>query len=374
MAQCSNCSKRLRDGFVFVSPIDESHPRPSYVHRRSRIFELAIEAGDDELERCICGKCTHDLVADVDQLIAETEACNASYIKFMTDGIDIPAETTELPVHTQHFEETIRVLKQKHVDQQRIIADLSDEDMQLKQEEERCWLEILDLNKQLQLNVENDHFTNETNNTIEEILHLDNVNVYADTFVIGVTQHGVGTINNLRLGRKPEEMVDWEEINAAWGQSVLLLSTLAKKLNLTFSKYRPIPMGARAFIQQKDQGGVMYPLHGSQTVTFNHGTPHFYEFWGSSASNSNSGFDNGLEAFLFCVSELCARAISLSATISLPYYIDKDKIGTKQALKSIKTSANNESDWSKALKYMLTNLKRILAYVPTNPEPSNPSM
>jgi len=69
---------------------------------------------------------------------------------------------------------------------------------------------------------------------------------------------------------------------------------------------------------------------------------------------------------LFCVSELCARVLPLSPTISLPYYIDKDKIGTKQGgLKSVRIASNSEVEWSKALKYMLTNLKRILVSLPT---------
>jgi beclin len=150
---------------------------------------------------------------------------------------------------------------------------------------------------------------------LEELTPLSDTNVYLDTFVIGITQYGIGTINNLRLGRKPEEAVDWEEINAAWGESVLLLYTLAKKLNFTFSKYRLIPMGSHPFIQQKDQQGLTFPLHGSPAISFSRST-YFYEFWGTS---TNSNFDFGMESFLFCVSELCARAISMSTTISLPY-------------------------------------------------------
>lgn len=155
----------------------------------------------------------------------------------------------------------------------------------------------------------------------EELAQLTPINVYSDTFIIGITQHGIGTINNLRLGRKPEEMVDWEEINAAWGQSVLLMHTLAKKLGLTFSKYKLIPMGASPFVQQKDQyphgtPPPTFPLHGSPTVTFSR-SAYFYEFWGSSSTPSN--FDLGMEAFLFCVSELCARVVSLSSTVALPY-------------------------------------------------------
>lgn len=43
-----------------------------------------------------------------------------------------------------------------------------------------------------------------------------------------------GTINNFRLGRLPSVPVEWNEINAAWGQTVLLLHALASKMGLCF--------------------------------------------------------------------------------------------------------------------------------------------
>lgn len=33
------------------------------------------------------------------------------------------------------------------------------------------------------------------------------------------------------------EQVEWAEINAAWGQTLLLLYTIARKLGYTFEKY-----------------------------------------------------------------------------------------------------------------------------------------
>jgi beclin 1 len=36
-----------------------------------------------------------------------------------------------------------------------------------------------------------------------------------------------GTINDLRLGRMPDQPVEWTEINAAWGQVVMLLCVSA---------------------------------------------------------------------------------------------------------------------------------------------------
>ena len=37
-----------------------------------------------------------------------------------------------------------------------------------------------------------------------------------------------GTISSFRLGRTPEVAVEWDEINAAWGQAVLLLHTMSQ--------------------------------------------------------------------------------------------------------------------------------------------------
>ena len=40
------------------------------------------------------------------------------------------------------------------------------------------------------------------------------------------------------------EQVEWAEINAAWGQTLLLLYTIARKLDYTFEKW----VAARAFV------------------------------------------------------------------------------------------------------------------------------
>ncbi len=44
-----------------------------------------------------------------------------------------------------------------------------------------------------------------------------------------------GTISGFRLGRTGDVPVEWTEINAAWGQAVLLLQTMAQACRLTFS-------------------------------------------------------------------------------------------------------------------------------------------
>jgi beclin 1 len=72
--------------------------------------------------------------------------------------------------------------------------------------------------------------------------HLETTNVYNDAFQIGhvpldptaVGRGGltVGTINGLRLGGRP--VVDWEEINAAWGLVALCIDRIAVKVGCEF--------------------------------------------------------------------------------------------------------------------------------------------
>lgn len=64
-----------------------------------------------------------------------------------------------------------------------------------------------------------------------ELAKLSRTNVYNDAFCIG-HEGGYGTINGLRLGKGPN--VEWSEINAAWGMTVLLLSTIARKVGFVF--------------------------------------------------------------------------------------------------------------------------------------------
>ena len=44
----------------------------------------------------------------------------------------------------------------------------------------------------------------------------------------GVPHGAFGTISGFRMGRTSAHPVDWDELNAAWGQAVLLLHTLAQ--------------------------------------------------------------------------------------------------------------------------------------------------
>ena len=52
-------------------------------------------------------------------------------------------------------------------------------------------------------------------NVLNEVFHID-------------CDGAFGTISGFRMGRTSAHPVDWDELNAAWGQAVLLLHTLAQ--------------------------------------------------------------------------------------------------------------------------------------------------
>ena len=73
---------------------------------------------------------------------------------------------------------------------------------------------------------------------------------------------------------------------------------------------------------------------------------------------SGGRFNTAMSAFLECVSELCNHATKQDRSFLLPHTIK----GTKVDGYSIKLHGNSSVDWTRALKYMLSNLKWLLAW------------
>ncbi|EGO00095.1 hypothetical protein SERLA73DRAFT_180521 [Serpula lacrymans var. lacrymans S7.3] len=173
---------------------------------------------------------------------------------------------------------------------------------------------------------------------------LERTNVYNDGFCIG--HDGVfGTINGLRLGRVPGVPVEWPEINAAWGQTLLLLYTIARKLDYTFENYRLIPMGSFSKIERTVGDKATYELYGS-------GDLHFGRLL------HNRRFDFAMVAFLDCLRQLIDHVKSQDSQVEFPHQIIKDKIGEA----SVKLQFSQEEAWTRALRHVLLALKIILKW------------
>lgn len=174
---------------------------------------------------------------------------------------------------------------------------------------------------------------------------LKTANVFNLTFHIWHSGH-FGTINGFRLGRLPNEVVEWSEINAAWGQTVLLLYSLARKVSLKFKRYELVPFGSHSYIRCLEDGNKELPLFCSGGYKF---------FW-------DTKFDSAMVAFLDCLQQF-KEEIDKFGEIRLPYRMLKDKIEDNGSEYSVKIQFNSEERWTKAMKCMLTNLKWALACV-----------
>lgn len=174
----------------------------------------------------------------------------------------------------------------------------------------------------------------------EEKEVLKSTNVLDDCFYIHYDGH-FGTINGFRLGRLPSTPVRWEEINAALGQVILLLDAIAKLTNFEFSNYILQPKGSFSSIVRKSDLAM-------------------YELYNSKRTNRN--FDNAMTCFLECIKEIgeYADRTDYKDRKILIFEIRGDSIGHGY---SIKYNSNQEENWTKALKYMLLNLKSLLIWV-----------
>ncbi|ORY89722.1 autophagy protein Apg6-domain-containing protein [Leucosporidium creatinivorum] len=225
--------------------------------------------------------------------------------------------------------ERLAITDLKSVESERLsldaeIAALDLEEAELAKEEEGFWRDhssyileassLRDRTNALQTRYEHD---------MKELEKLQKTNVYNDAFCIG-QEAGFGTINGLRLGRLPHIPVEWPEINAAWGHTLLLLHTIARKFGYTFVGWRLVPMGSFSWIERLPAGGGGGGGAGAGEVLELYGTPSF-------ALNrllQNRRFDQAMVA------------------------VHKDKIGDV----SIKLQFGSEETWTRALRHNVPRL------------------
>jgi beclin 1 len=150
------------------------------------------------------------------------------------------------------------------------------------------------------------------------------------------------------------------------GQVTLLLHSLARKIKLEFKRFKLVPYGNYSFIQalenvsfshlnvKKDEKLHMYGVGGFK----------YYLEW-------DKKFDTGMVAFLDCLQQLEEKIKTIDASFSFPYPINGYKLEDKKTTStySIKCHFNSYEEWTKALKYMLTNLKWSLAWVVSQSQP-----
>ncbi|EGD96115.1 hypothetical protein TESG_03574 [Trichophyton tonsurans CBS 112818] len=378
------------------------------VERTARIFEIVSARSD--IDHPICTDCTEMLVDGLQSQLATATKERDAYISFLKSlNTSIPSademaavnETLEatLKAEAEAFDQLLELENQKRaVDKE--IAELEEESRQLDLEEQKFWhdrnafaLTLSEFqNERDALNVKYDHDS-------RQLERLQRTNLFNDAFCISHDGY-FGTINGLRLGRLASQPVEWSETNAAWGQTVLLLATIAERIGFQFQGYKLRPMGSTSRIDKIEYPQPNQSQSQSQSANRQDGangaqnkiqpkiTPLDLFSSGELPLNlpwMHRRFDAGMVAFLECLRQLGNQVEKTPTSIStpaepsasrpgntprrqnstqitglkLPYEIKRDKIGDA----SIRLGFNQSDEtWTRACKYTLTCCKFLLAH------------
>ncbi|KAF2088318.1 autophagy protein Apg6 [Saccharata proteae CBS 121410] len=333
-----------------------------------RFFEVLTARSD--IDHPICQECTELLVEGMQKRLNASEKERDAYVEYLRQAnADIPTEEEQAQAEQElekarkeqetAFAELERLEREKASMDEEILA-LDREAQALDEEETTFWRERNAFTMTLsEYQAERDRISNRYDHDVRQSLRLQRTNVYNDTFTISYDGQ-FATINGLRMGRTPATVVGWEEINAAWGQTCLLLATVAEKLGHTFKGYRLWPMGSRSEIHV-----LTYPQNSSTAPGAPPPEPkvtawdlyHVGDGLFSNMSLMYRHFDNGMVCFLDCVKQIYEALVVHNSTWSMPYPIRKDKIRDT----SIKLAFAQEENWTRACKDLLTCCKYLLA-------------
>ena len=358
--------------------INDDEPLSQQMERSMRLFEVLSARSD--IDHPICSECTDLLMSGLQQRQATVNRERDAYADFLKKAQEnIPSEeeqrqTKEALAVAKEREarslDELEALEAQKAAVEEEIAELDREAADLEAEEETFWRERNAFESSLaKYRDERDSLHNQFVNDSKLLESLQRTNVYNDSFCIGHDGH-FGTINGLRLGKLPDHHVEWPEINAAWGQALLLLTVVADKLGYTFQDYRLLPIGSTSKIEKLD-----YPQGSSQSDQSKNVKPKVTSFDLYCTNDLPLGlgflhraFDNAMVCFLECLRQLGNHVEQSSKDASnramlpglkMPYPINKDQIGDS----SIKLGAfNQEEVWTKACKYTLTCCKFLLAH------------
>lgn len=363
----SSTRRNGADSFVLLSQPEESGnsfgPGDSLsqnLENQRKLFDLLSEHSD--IDHPLCNDCTEAMIQAMNKTMAELERDRKAYISYLNkakgelpsreDHISAEAELEDLRHQEREALAELRMVEQERADMLVDLAQLEKENAALDEEEAEFWHDRNKFAAEVEaFKQERDSINLRYEHDAKQLERLQKTNVYNDTFNIG-HDGNFGTINGLRLGRLPNHPVSWDEINAAWGLTILLLQTMAEKLEFTFRGYVLHPMGSTSRIEKVDL------VNDDSTKSTS------LELFGTTEINplklfQRNSFDKAMIAFLECLRQLGDFAETKDSSVVMPYKIDKDKISDA----CIRTAFNQDEGWTRALKFCLTNCKWILAVV-----------
>ncbi|KAI9592719.1 autophagy protein Apg6-domain-containing protein [Syncephalis fuscata] len=305
--------------------------------------DSSIDQAIGRLEHPLCQRCT-DLTLDImSRQLAELTSERDRYAEFLARldkdlpdaaaTADLEKELEALKNEEQAYLDSIQEMENQLTVTRDAFQILEKETQELDVLERSRWEEYNEYETKLcQLDAERDSLELALQQASDWMERLQKTNVFNDAFHIS-HDGPFGTINGFRLGRLSSQPIEWTEINAAWGLTVLLLQTICNKLNFQLKKYKLVPLGSFSRIDMIEDEKTQYELYGS-------GEFHLGRLL------QNRRFDQG------------EYAEKQDNSLKLPYRIDNDRIGDS----CIRLRFSHEDTWTRALKYALTNTKWLLAF------------
>ncbi|KAG9119266.1 autophagy protein 6 [Ceratobasidium sp. 392] len=330
-------------------------PRSHHLAQTLKLHTLLSSRTD--IDHPLCAECTSVLIAALTKQLEETKRERDGYIAFERDVRNssgtgdvkaMEARIEDLKLEERSALDELTEAEREKARLDRELEELEREEKELEEKEAEFWRLY---NAQVLTQSQNATSLRALRAAHEadaaELARLARANVYNDAFCIG-HDGAFGTINGLRLGRVSNAAVPWPEVNAAWGQALLLLHTIARKVGFVFEQYRLVPMGSCSRIERIGGDKAVYELFGS-------GELHIGRLL------HNRRFDYGMVAFLECLRQIIEFAKSQDESIEFRHAIVKDKIGDA----SIKWQFNQEETWTRALRHVLLALKILLKWATT---------
>lgn len=108
------------------------------------------------------------------------------------------------------------------------------------------------------------------------------------------------------------------------------------------SSFKLVPLGSFSKVIRTTDLRMEYRLHGSDHDNF-----------------AESHLNLGLGAWVICLGQLVSYVEARDRSMRLPYKVSKHSVGGYSVL----YLRNKHNEWTKALKYALTNLKWLLTWV-----------
>ncbi|XP_057585745.1 beclin-2 [Hippopotamus amphibius kiboko] len=345
------------NNFILLGNLGSVRTINSRQKAASDIFDIL--SGERDVDHPLCEDCTDNLLEqlDVQVTITESEIQNYKCCLETREWIsEDERETLQEKLKGLELEEArlVQELEEVEKNQERTAADLkaAQAETEMLDQQEKQYRKDYSKLKWQKLELYDALSSVETQLWYSQIQwdQLEKTNIFNATFEIW-HDGALPTINNFRLGCLPTVPVCWNEINAAWGQTALLLLALSNTIGLEFQRYQLIPCGNHSHLKSLTDDCTELPLFSNGKNVFLH-----------------NKFDQAMMAFLDCMQQFKEVAEKGGSGLRLPYKIHVKKglmedPGSGGGFYPIRTHSNTEEEWTKALKLMLINFKCSLTWV-----------